>query len=78
MKQRGSQFCETLEESEYIIAGRVEDSAILQDLTDGHYDLYVENDDYAGHVIVIDGIGYEFVRTANAEDLQAAGVETVV
>lgn len=67
MKKIGSQIRENIEDTEYTIdviegdelTGR---NAFLL-TADGKYELWTEKDDFAGYVIVIDGMGYEFVRT---------------
>ncbi len=78
MKTRGSQNREHIEETEYkikhidehIIVG-VEGhykgewperrEAILEN--DGEQELWMENNDFAGYVLVIDGMGFEFIRS---------------
>ena len=40
--------------------------AILQDKEDGHLELWVKNDHYAGYVVVINGVGYEYARRVPA------------
>lgn len=37
--------------------------AILEVTDTGKQELWVESDDFAGYVIEIDGIGYEFIRS---------------
>jgi len=36
---------------------------------------FFKNDEFAGHVIVIDGQGYEFFREAEPSDLWWAGIK---
>lgn len=66
MKQRDLQIRENIEETEYTldviegdeITGR---NALL--IQDAGLELWTERDDFGGYVIVIDGIGYAFVRS---------------
>jgi len=77
MKTIGSQTRETLAESGYSLIGRIDvNEVILQDSADsgGKPELWTQRDDFAGYVIEIDGIGYEFVRTALMGDLWWAGL----
>lgn len=65
MKTRGSQTREKIEETKYKIdtiegneiTGR---NALL--VINDKLELWTENDNYAGYVIEINGVGYEFVR----------------
>lgn len=63
---RGSQSREPIEETEYHVVSRYpltdRGFLILQDDA-GKRELWACNDDFAGYVIVVDGCGYEFVRT---------------
>jgi len=66
MKKVRNQTRETIEELEGTytqITGpnREGELSIYNEVTK-EYELWVANDYYAGYVIVIDGIGYEFVR----------------
>lgn len=66
MKQIGSQIRDNIEDTEYtldIIEGNKTTgrNALLLN-AENELELWTENDNYAGYVIVIDGIGYEFVR----------------
>lgn len=68
MRQIGSQMRETLEESGCTLHQRVNSREVI--LSDGgHLALYCENDHFAGHVIEIDGRGYEFCSSVNAGDI---------
>lgn len=66
MKQVGSQIRDNIEDTEYIIdviegdklTGR---NALLLNAQE-NLELWTENDNFAGYVIVIDNVGYEFVR----------------
>ena len=68
MKTIGSQMRETLEESGYSVyrSGDKQGELIL-DPGDGWLEIWVENDHFAGHVIEINGKGYEFVRSVVEE-----------
>lgn len=64
MKIIGSQRRETLEEAGYRLIRHVgKTGAILQDKETGEYELWVKRPHYAGYVVEIKGIAYEFVRT---------------
>lgn len=70
-----SQIRQKIEDSEYSIAGRIDENQVV--LTDGtNFELYAKRNDFAGHVIVINDVGYEFVRTALAGDKWWAGINT--
>lgn len=69
MQFRGSQVRENIDEAGYKIICKVDDGYYLQEVITGKAELWIENDHYAGYVVVIDGKGHEFVRTI---DLQAA------
>ncbi len=63
MKQIGSQMRETLKEANYSIYDKdFPDEIILQDNNTGIYELWAPNDDYAGYVIEINGIGHEYIH----------------
>lgn len=68
MRQIGSQMRETLEESGCTLHQRINESEVILN-EDGHLQLYCANDHFAGHVIEIDGVGYEFCTSVNAEDI---------
>jgi hypothetical protein len=66
MVQRGSQLRESLEASGYRLESILAfDEVVLVDEC-GRRDLFVENDDYAGYVVEIDGFGYEFMCSLDA------------
>ena len=67
VNQFGSQIREKIENSEYVIdviATRniAEAGEIILKASDGRLELWAQNDDYAGYVIEISDIGYEFIR----------------
>lgn len=61
MKQIGSQRRESISESGYKLYAIGGDFAILE-TKDGKLELWYPNNDFAGYVIDIGGIGYEFAR----------------
>ena len=61
-KTIGIQYRETLEESGYTVLEIHDGYVHLMDEI-GKVELWQENDDFAGYVIDIGGIGYEFVRS---------------
>lgn len=64
MKTRGSQTRDTLLESGYRIhSKRGSGEIVLENIVDGNREVWAANDHFAGYVIEIDGIGYEFVYT---------------
>ena len=68
---RGSQRRENLEDTEYKVVGTASDgSKILEEefSTGGKYELWFPRDDFAGYVIVINGVGHEFARTVGEEE----------
>jgi hypothetical protein len=67
-KKYGSQYRETLEEAGYKLVARIdEDQVILEDET-GKRELWFKHDDNPGFTVEIDGVGYEFVRSASKGD----------
>lgn len=62
MEQRGSQRRYTLAECERTVVVKAKDVAILKVYDEWKFELWAKKDDYAGAVIEIDGIGYEFCR----------------
>lgn len=62
MRQIGSQRRETLEEAGYEYVRKIGNELIVKD-KDGSYELWVENNHYAGYVLEYRGIGYEFVTS---------------
>jgi hypothetical protein len=67
MRQIGSQIRETLEDAGYTIINQGPEGIILEE-ADGKRELWVERDDFAGYVVEVNGVGYEFVRDVSAED----------
>ena len=67
-----SQVRETLEESGCSLVALTphDGEVILKDNDLKTFQVWQRRDDYAGYVIVINGVGYEFVRSALASDLQ--------
>ena len=66
MKTIGSQNRETLTENgDYRFVKFLDNraSVVLENLGDGKMELWTENDHFAGYVLEIDDVGYEFVRT---------------
>jgi hypothetical protein len=67
MRQIGSQIRETLEDAGYTIINQGPEGIILEE-ADGKRELWVERDDFAGYVVDVNGVGYEFVRDVSAKD----------
>ena len=68
---QGSQIRETLKEANYsLFATLDEDTVIVRDNENMVLEVYAKNNDYSGHVLEINGIGYEFVRTVLTTDLE--------
>jgi len=65
METRGSQKREKIEETslEVVRFSRGRMIAILRDKTTGLTEQWAANDDFAGYVVEINGIGYEFIKT---------------
>ena len=66
MKTIGSQTRETLAENgDYHFIGFLDNrtSVILENVGDGKRELWAKNDHFAGYVLEIDGVGFEFVAT---------------
>ena len=77
MRTIGSQTRETLQEANAQLVARIDDdTVVIRDLGLKRLDVYAKRDDYAGYVIEIDGVGYEFVRTATTSDLESCEVIT--
>jgi hypothetical protein len=55
-----SQTRETLEKAGAVLHERLSPTEVVLGI-DGNFELWLENDDYAGYVIEVDGKGYEFV-----------------
>ena len=61
--QIGSQTRESIADMVYKVAAVLSARQIvLVDTTDGHCELWIANDDFAGYVIEYGETGYEFVR----------------
>lgn len=58
-----SQIRVTIEGEGYSLLKRLEDGAVILENEEGGFELWQENDDFAGFVLTIDDIGFEFVRT---------------
>lgn len=72
---------ETLEEAGSTVAGYLNETEVIIKTEDANgtiYELYRKNNDFAGYVLEIDGIGYEFIRTALIGDLWWAGINTPI
>ncbi len=76
----GSQSREPIEDTEYVFVKEIDEKEIILREKDGDpnnrlsYELWVRNDHFAGYTIIIDGKGYEFVRSALQGDLWWANV----
>jgi hypothetical protein len=66
--KRGSQSREPLEETEFTLIGAIGKNEVVLQTDFGPPELWAKKDDAAGYVIVINGQGYEFVRTALSGD----------
>lgn len=64
MKTIGSQNRSTLEEEGLKFHQRLNDTNVILSDEHGNFALYIQNDHFAGHVVEIDGIGYEFVTSS--------------
>lgn len=64
MLVHSSQTRENIEDAEYRVIKWNDESVILEDSI-GNWSLWYSNDNYSGYVIVINGIGYEFVESYN-------------
>ena len=65
MKRIGSQLRETLAESGYVLLERKGNAVLLKEVDGDKVEEWHKNDHFAGAVIEIDGVGYEFIRTAD-------------
>jgi hypothetical protein len=64
IRQIGSQAREPLEDTEYeVYQGPNEDGEIILIDESEKKELWVQREDFAGYVVEIDGIGYEFVTS---------------
>lgn len=69
MRKIGSQCRDSLDYSGYTLHKRINNNEVILMAYDKVLQLWVAKDDYAGYVIEIDGIGYEFICSVNAEDI---------
>lgn len=64
MKKFGSQIRDSLSEANYLVEKELPDNhVVLKDTTSNKLELWVLNDTYAGYVIEINNLGYEFVSS---------------
>ena len=61
--QHGSQAREKLEETEYTLVGWPSPGVILLQDSAGKQEEWVANNHFAGYVIEVGGVGYEFVTS---------------
>ena len=69
MRQIGSQMRETLEESGMtltVLLPETEEAILTTE--SGRHELWYQNDHYAGYVVEIDGVGYEFIHGLNEDE----------
>jgi len=64
MKTIGSQKRELLAESGYVLIEKKGRAVLLRESDGDKVEEWHRNDHHAGYTIEIDGVGYEFVRTA--------------
>lgn len=64
IKTFGSQKREKIEDTDYVLVSIENGTALLFDDKTGKCETWQENDHFAGYVIEINGIGYEFVTSA--------------
>jgi len=67
---RGSQTRQAIDDAEYELIERRGNEVVLRDTELDRYELWTQNDGFAGYVVVIDGIGHEFV-TSDLRRVQA-------
>ncbi len=64
---RYSQSREPIEDTAYrVVSDRRKHSVVLVNTSNGRHEVWHRNDDFSGYVLVINGIGYEFVRSGTA------------
>lgn len=64
MKKRGSQIRENYKEAKYkLMSYSKNDKNVILEDEDGQRELWTANDNFAGYVVEINGVGYEFVRS---------------
>lgn len=67
--QIGSQHRVTLEDEGLTLVDRpYSGTVILRNPVTEDFELYIEADDHAGFTVEIDGIGYEYCRSAECPD----------
>lgn len=73
VKVRGSQVRENIESTDLVFLRFAPDgdARVLRDIRDRHYELWTPNDHYAGYVIVLGGLGHEFVRRLSEAEVLA-------
>jgi len=60
----GSQTREDIKDAPYVFKEYLEDQdVVLFNCVTSKRELWTRNDSYAGYVVVIEGIGYEFCKT---------------
>jgi hypothetical protein len=73
--KRGSQIREPLADTDYELVSRPNKSdVLLREKGSDKLELWTERDDYAGYVIEIDGVGYEFVGEPTQKESRASRV----
>jgi hypothetical protein len=63
MRIIGSQTRSTIEEEGLSLHQWLNNADVILSDDHGNFAMYTKNDNYAGHVVEIDGIGYEFVSS---------------
>jgi len=61
MKKIGSKTRETLKEAGFELVERKGKAVVLKDVKTLNLELWSQNNDYAGYVIEINNVGYEFI-----------------
>jgi len=62
MPRVGNQYREDIKDTSYVIRGRTDGVVVLQK-PGCQLEQWKANDKHAGYVVVIDGIGHEFIST---------------
>ncbi len=72
MIKRGSQLREPIEDTEFVFL-RMDGKhhRVVRSTEDRHYELWAENDGFAGYVMIISGVGHEFVRSLSEPEVLA-------
>ena len=69
--KRGSQTREPIGATTFKVVGFTKyNEAILEDEEGGGFELWSPSDDFAGYVIEIAGLGYEFVTSIRDDDVK--------